>query len=324
MNRRAFLGSLAGVLLSAPLAAEAQPAGKMAKVGILIVGSAPDPLLEAFRRGLRDLGYIEDQTVVIAPRFAHGKPERYPALVGELLDLKVDVLVAGGGIAGARAATVATKTVPIVTPVMSDPVGSGLIVNLGHPGGNITGLSMLNTETTTKRLQLLREVFPNIARLAVLHDPRGEQAQLAVTETSAQRMGLQLQIFSALRPDEFETAFSMAKKARAEALLVLASGFFNAQRRRLVNLTVKYRVPAVYEHREFVDTGGLMSYGPNIADMYRRAAVLVDKILKGAKPGDLPVEQPTKFELVINLKTARALGLTIPPSLLQRADQVIE
>jgi len=324
VNRRAFLGSLAGVLLSAPLAAEAQPAGKMAKVGILIVGSAPDPLLEAFRRGLRDLGYIEDQTVVIAPRFAHGKPERYPALVGELLDLKVDVLVAGGGIAGARAATVATKTVPIVTPVMSDPVGSGLIVNLGHPGGNITGLSMLNTETTTKRLQLLREVFPNIARLAVLHDPRGEQAQLAVTETSAQRMGLQLQIFSALRPDEFETAFSMAKKARAEALLVLASGFFNAQRRRLVNLTVKYRVPAVYEHREFVDTGGLMSYGPNIADMYRRAAVLVDKILKGAKPGDLPVEQPTKFELVINLKTARALGLTIPPSLLQRADQVIE
>jgi len=324
VNRRAFLGSLAGVLLSAPLAAEAQPAGKMAKVGILIVGSAPDPLLEAFRRGLRDLGYIEDQTVVIAPRFAHGKPERYPALVGELLDLKVDVLVAGGGIAGARAATVATKTVPIVTPVMSDPVGSGLIVNLGHPGGNITGLSMLNTETTTKRLQLLREVFPNIARLAVLHDPRGEQAQLAVTETSAQRMGLQLQIFSALRPDEFETAFSMAKKARAEALLVLASGFFNAQRRRLVNLTVKYRVPAVYEHREFVDTGGLMSYGPNIADMYRRAAVLVDKILKGAKPGDLPVEQPTKFELVINLKTARAIGLTIPPSLLQRADQVIE
>jgi putative ABC transport system substrate-binding protein len=207
---------------------------------------------------------------------------------------------------------------------MSDPVGSGVIVNLGHPGGNITGLSMLNTETTTKRLQLLREVFPNIARLAVLHDPRSEQAQLAVTETSAQRMGLQLQIFSALRPDEFETAFSMAKKARAEALPVLASGFFNAQRKRLVNLTVKYRIPAVYEHREFVDTGGLMSYGPTIAEMYRRAATYVDKILKGAKPGDLPVEQSTKFELVINLKTAKVLGLTIPQSLLLRADQVIE
>jgi putative ABC transport system substrate-binding protein len=324
MDRRAFLGTMASGLLAAPLAVEAQPAGKMPKVGILIVGSAPDPLLEAFRRGLRDLGYTEDQNVVIAPRFAHGKPERYPALVGELLDLKVDVLVAGGGIAGARAATVATKTVPIVTPVMSDPVGSGVIVNLGHPGGNITGLSMLNTETTTKRLQLLREVFPNIARLAVLHDPRSEQAQLAVTETSAQRMGLQLQIFSALRPDEFETAFSMAKKARAEALPVLASGFFNAQRKRLVNLTVKYRIPAVYEHREFVDTGGLMSYGPTIAEMYRRAATYVDKILKGAKPGDLPVEQSTKFELVINLKTAKVLGLTIPQSLLLRADQVIE
>ena len=330
MDRRTFIGSLAGGLLASPLAAEAQQPGKVARIGYLASNLAASPHApEAFRQGLRDLGYVEGRTIVIEYRDAEGKLERFPALAAELVALKVDVIVAGGGTPAALAAKQVTRTLPIVFAVVGDPVGSGLVTSLARPGGNLTGLSNVAAELVGKRLEQLRHAVPGVSRVAALWQPgnfpaRTEEDMVKEAEVTARAMGVRLQFVEARGPEDFDRAFSDMIRARAGALTVLTSSMFFSERRRLADLVAKNRLPAVYPLREFVDAGGLMSYGADVADLFRRAATYVDKILKGAKPADLPVEQPTKFELVINLKTAKALGLTIPPSLLQRADQVIE
>jgi len=328
MERRTFLGMMAGSLLAAPLAAEAQPVAKVPRIGYLALNPTANPHLhEAFRQGLRDLGYVEGRNVVIESRDAEGKPERLPALAAELVALKVDVLVAQPTVA-ALAAKQATRTLPIVFPV-ADPVSSGLVTSLARPGGNLTGLSILAPEMVGKGLELLKQAVPGVSRVAVLWDPgafpeRTAKDMRKEVEVAARALGVRLQFIEARGPDDFDRAFSEMTRARAGALTVLGGSMLFSERKRLVDLAAKNRLPAVYPWREGVDAGGLMAYGPNVADLFRRAATYVDKILKGAKPGDLPIEQPTKFELVINLKTAKALGLTIPRSLLQRADQVIE
>jgi putative tryptophan/tyrosine transport system substrate-binding protein len=327
MDRRAFLAG-AAALLAAPLAAEAQPAGKVPRIGYLALNPAANPHLhEAFRQGLRDLGYVEGRNVVIEYREAEGKPERLPALAAELVALKVDVLVAQPTVA-ALAAKQATRTLPIVFPV-AEAVMSGLVTSLARPGGNITGLTVLAPEMVAKGLELLKQAVPGVSRVAVLWHPGAFPERMAKdmrkeVEVAARVLGVRLQFLATRGPDDFDRAFSEMIRARAGALTVLGGSMFVSERRRLVDLAAKNRLPAVYTSRESVDAGGLMAYGPSVPDLFRRAATYVDKILKGAKPGDLPVEQPTKFELVINLKTAKALGLTIPASLLQRADQVIE
>jgi len=328
VHRRDFLIA-AGALLAAPLAAEAQQAAKVARIGYLSTNPTVTPhLREAFRQGLRDLGYVEGRNVVIEYRFAEGKVEQLPALAAELAALKVDVIVASGTLA-ALAAKQATSTLPIVFSPAGDPVGSGLVTSLARPGGNVTGLSAFAPELVGKRLELLKQAVPGVSRVAVLWQPgafgeRAEMDTLKRAEVAARDLGVPLQFVEARGPADFDRAFSDMTRARAGALTVLASNMFNSERRRLVDLAAKNRLPALYSARELVDAGGLMSYGANLADLNRRAATYVDKILKGTKPADLPVEQPTKFELVINLKTAKALGLTIPQSVLARADEVIQ
>jgi putative ABC transport system substrate-binding protein len=328
MERRTFMAMLTGGLVVAPLAAEAQQAAKVARLGFLTFNVAPNrPLQEAFLQGLRDLGYVEGRNLVIEYRDAEGIPERLPALAADLVGLKVDVILAGGT-AQALAAKRATRTLPIVFAQAADPVASGLVTSLARPGGNVTGLSILGPELVGKGLELLTQALPGVSRVAVLWQPgalgeRTEKDMLKEAEVAARALGVRLQFVEARGPENFDRAFSDMIRARAGALAVLP-GTNNTWRRRLVDLAAKNRLPAVYSLREFVDAGGLMSYGPSLADLNRRAATYVDKILKGAKPGDLPVEQPTKLELVINLKTAKALGLTISQSLLQRADEVIQ
>jgi putative ABC transport system substrate-binding protein len=329
MDRREFIGTLVGGLVAAPLAAEAQQAAKVPRIGFLANNPAGSPhLLEAFRQGLRDLAYVEGRNVVIEYRAAEGKFERFPALAAELVALKVDVIVAANSLA-VLPAKQATRTIPIVFTAVPDAVGSGFVTSLSRPGGNVTGLSALAPELVGKCLEHLTQAVPRVSRVAVLWHPgafgeRTEKDMLKGAEVAARALGVRLQFLEAGGPADFDRAFSDMTKARAGALTVLTSGMFFNERRRLVDLAAKNRLPAVYPWREAVDAGGLMAYGANIADLWRRAATYVDKILKGAKPGDLPVEQPTKFELVINVKTAKALGLTIPQSLLGRADQVIE
>ncbi len=329
MERRAFMAMLTGGIVIAPRAAEAQQAAKIARIGYLSVSLAPNPHLpEAFRQGLRDLGYVEGRNVVIEYRSAEGI-ERIPALAAELVALKVDVIFVGGGTRATLAAMQATKTIPIVFTGVGDPVTSGLVTSLARPGGNVTGLSGLGPELVGKRLELLTQAVPGVTRVAVLWLPgalgeRTDREMLKAADVAAGALGVRLQVVEARGPADFDRAFSDMTRAHAGALTVLPSNRFLREHRRLVDLAAKNRLPAVYTSREFVDAGGLMAYGANGADNYRRAATYVDKILKGAKPADLPVEQPTKFELVINLKTAKALGLTIPPSLLARADEVIQ
>jgi putative ABC transport system substrate-binding protein len=330
IDRRTFLAGTGAVFLAAPLAVEAQQAAKVARIGYLALNLAANPhLREAFLQGLRDLGYVEGRNLMIETRSAEGKRERLPALAAELVALKVDVIVVAGGTLAALAAKQATRTLPIVFTPAADPVESGLVTSLARPGGNVTGLSILAPELVGKCLEQLKQAVPGVSRVAVLWQPgavpeRTEKDMLKGAEVAARALGVRPQFVEARGPADFDRAFSDMTKARAGALTVLGSTMFGNERRRLVDLAAKNRLPAVYPWREFVDAGGLMAYGPNVAVLYRRAATFVDKILKGAKPGDLPVEQPTKFELVINLKTAKALGLTIPPSLLQRADQVIQ
>ena len=316
-------------LVLAPLAAEAQQAAKVPRIGWLAVNRAPNlHLSEAFRQGLRDLGYVEGRNVVIEYRDAEGKFERFPALAAELVALKVDVIVAASTPA-ALAARQATKTIPVIFVALGDPVTSGLVTSLARPGGNVTGVSFLSPELVGKRLELLTQAVPGVGRIAVLWQPGDVPESTAKdlrteAEVAARALGVRLQVVEARGPADFDRAFSAMTKAHVDALSVLPSAMLFSERGRLVDLAAKYRLPAVYPWREGADAGGLMSYGPNLPDLYRRAATYVDKILKGAKPADLPVEQPTKFELVINMKTAKALGLTIPQTLLQRADQVIQ
>jgi ABC-type uncharacterized transport system substrate-binding protein len=331
VHRRTFLAGTGAVLLAAPLAGEAQQAGKVARIGFLVTGSLDSrearAILDAFRQGLRERDYVEGQNIVIEYRSADGKIERLPGLAIELARLKVDLIIAGNT-PMVRAAQQATATIPIVASVMGDPVGDGLVASLARPGGNITGLTFLGPELVPKRLGLLKETLPTVSRVAALWHPgaqgeRSERDMLKGTEVAARSLGVQLQLVEVRSSDEFDRAFSTMAKERTEALLQFPSTMLFNERRKLVALVMKHRLPAMFHAREFVELGGLISYGASITDLYRRSAVYVDKILKGAKPADLPVEQPTKFELVLNLKTAKALSLTIPPSLLQRADEVI-
>jgi putative ABC transport system substrate-binding protein len=327
--RLAFSITLALGGLFSPLAAEAQQAAKIVRIGLLSNNPAANPqVTEAFRQGLRDLGYVEGRNLVIEWRSAEGKLERFPALAAELVALNVDVIVAGN-MRAALAAKQATATLPIVFDVVADPVGSGLVTNLARPGGNVTGLTSLGPELVGKRLEQLTQAVPGVSRVAVLWHPGGSNERtdrdlLKEAEVAARALGVRLQFVEARGPADFDRAFSAMTRARAGALTVLTSPMFFSEQRRLVDLAAKNRLPAMYSQREFVDAGGLMAYGANFVDAARRVATYVDRILKGAKPGDLPVEQPTKFELVINVKAAKALGLTIPPSVLARADQVVE
>jgi putative ABC transport system substrate-binding protein len=327
MDRRTFLAMLTGGIVVAPLAAEAQQTAKVARIGYLSNDLAGSPHLpEAFRQGLRDLGYVEGRNVVIEYRDVEGKLERYPALAAELVALKVDVIVALG-YPGTLAAKNATNTIPIIMVAVADPVRIGLIASLVRPGGNITGLTLLaGTEIVGKHLELLKEAVPNLSRVAVLWNPANPMhvLRLREVEVAGRSLRVQLQILKAQGPEEFDSAFAAMTRERAGALYVVGDPMLRQHRRRLAELAAKSRLPAVYELKDHVEAGGLMAYGPSILDMYWRAATYVDKILKGAKPADLPVEQPTKFELVINMKTAKALGLTIPQSLLLRADQIIQ
>ena len=328
-NRERVMATLIGALLIlvASLAAEAQPqVSKPARVGFLWTASpvAAASYREAFADGLRQLGYVEGRDVTIEHRYAEDRLEALAGLATEILRGGVDVVVTQGTPA-ARAAKQATTTVPIVMVNVGDPVRAGLIASLSRPGGNVTGLTIVASELSVKRLQLLKEALPKISRVAVLWDSAGASLDPDGTLNAAARsLGLRLQPLEVRGPKDFENAFADARRQRAEALLVLPSPILNFQRRRLLELAARDRLPASYQAREFVDAGGLMSYGPHLADGVRRAAGYVHKILKGARPADLPVEQPVKFELVVNLKTAKALGLTIAPAVLTRADEVIQ
>jgi putative ABC transport system substrate-binding protein len=324
MERRAFISGITGGLLAAPLAAQAQQAGQVPRIGV--IGTATSSLmsvwLTAFREGLRERGYVEGQNIAIEYRWGEGKPERFPGFAAELVRLRVDMIVTSGAYA-IRAAQRATSIIPIVMAIVEDPVEQGFVTSLAHPGGNLTGLSFQDSELVTKRLQLLREAIPELTRVAVLWDSIRPNAFKAV-ERAAPSLGLVPQVLEVRGGQDLERAFEAARQQRAQAVIQLASPLFAAHRKTILSLMAKGRLPAVCQERTFVVDGCLMAYGPNFPDMFRRAAYYVDKILKGAKPADLPVEQTSQFELVINLKTAKALGLTIPPSLLQRADQVIE
>ena len=325
MNRRAFLAG-AAALLVAPLAAQAQPAGKVPRIGFLFSGaSGPAREVDAFRQGLRDLGYIEGQNIAIEYRFAGGQVERLPELAAELVRLKLDVIVAPYT-PPALAAKRATSTIPIVFAVVADAVGAGLIANFARPGRNITGLTSSSAELGGKRLELLKQVVPKASRVAVLYNPadRSNVLVLKQLQESAPTLALTLQPLEVREPREFEGAFLAMTRERAHAMFGTPGVLTFEHKKVLVDLAAKRRIPAMWGHRQFVDAGGLVSYAVNFYDQIRQTAVYVDKILKGAKPDDLPVEQPTRFELVINFKTAKTLGLAIPQSLLARADQVIE
>ena len=320
-----FIVLLAFGVFVAPLTANAQEQARIPRIGYLSPRPGPSPFDEAFGRGLRELGYVEGKNIIIDYRYAGWAWDRLPALAAELIRGKVDILVATGGSATALAAKSATRTIPIVFTT-ADPVRGGLVASLARPGGNITGVNILTAELNVKRLQLLKEAVPGANRVAVLVNPTGSTSgpTLKDMEGAARSLGLGLLVQQVRDQKDLANAFSKMTQGRARALAVMNDPLFLAQREQIVALAAKSHLPAVYEFREFVDAGGLMSYGTSIAEMYRRVAAYVDKILKGARPADLPVEQPTKLELVINLKSARTLGLTIPKSVLLRADEVIE
>ena len=327
MSGRILNWLLTTVFLAIASLAQTQQPTKVPRIGYLGAASpsATSERIEAFRRGLRELGYVEGKNIVIERRSAEGKSDRLPALAVELVRLKVDVIVTGGS-AATRPAKEATSTIPIVMAPDSDPVGNGFVASLARPGGNITGLATLAPELSGKRLELLKEVVPRLSRVAVLGsstEPANAQS-LKETELAAGAFGVKLQYLGILGSKDIETAFGAASKARADAVLVLGGAVLNSHRTQIADLAVKSRLPAIYHRQEFVEDGGLMSYDANPNDLARRAATYVDKILKGAKPADLPVEQPTKFEFIINLKAAKQIGLTIPPNLLARADKVFK
>jgi len=325
MKKKITVLALCAMLFALCASASAQQP-KVPQIGLLFSSSPSAQLarIEAFRQGLREIGYVEGKNIVIELRSAEGKPDRLPALAAELVRLKVDVIVSAAPTV-TRAIKEATVTIPIVMAQDRDPVGNGFVANLARPGGNITGLSSLAPEISGKQLELLKEIVPRLSRVAVLGTSTspGTAQVLKELELAGGAFKVQLQYLDVLSSKDIETAFRAASKARAEAVLVLGGPVLNSQRTQVVDLAVKNRFPGIYIAIEFVDAGGLMSYGTSVTDLFRRAAVYVDKILKGAKPADLPVEQPTKFELVINLTAAKQIGLTIPPNVLARADKVI-
>jgi putative ABC transport system substrate-binding protein len=321
MDRRSFIGALTGSILVAPLAARAQRADKVHRIGYLNLRAGPGALDETFVQRLRELGYVEGRNLIIDYRWVGEREERLPALAAELVQLKVDVIVTNAN-AAVDAAKRATSTIPIVMTASNDPVGSGLVASLGHPGGNVTGMTLFSTELAGKRLQLLRELLPRAKRVAVL---AGSNLTLvSAMQTAAPRMGFELIVQVVTKPEELLDAFREFLRLGAQALIVQVTPVTFDQRDKIAELAAQNRLPAIYDIRIFVDAGGLVSYGPDALEMYRHAAIYVDKILKGAKAGDLPIFQPTKFEFVINLKTAKALDLTIPQAVLRRADEVIQ
>jgi len=328
MDRRAFLCTVAGGLLAAPLGAEAQQSGKVYRVGFLLHGSRGprDPLIQAFEQALRERGWVPGENLVIVYRSAEGQYDRLPALAAELVRLEPQVIVAVST-AAARATKDATSRIPIVMWGVSDPIGAGLITNFARPGGNVTGITITPTwEIMAKHLQLLKEVVPRARRIAVVWNPANPAMAPGVraVEKAAPSLGVELQVVGVQTPAEFEPAFRTMTQARADAIVIFQDSTFFTHLARLADLAVRHRLPSMCGLDGYAKAGGLMAYGVNFAEAYRQAAGYVDTLLRGANPADLPVEQPTKFHLVINLQTAKALGLTIPPSLLQRADQVIE
>jgi ABC-type uncharacterized transport system substrate-binding protein len=325
MQVKFFFYILSAVILTTTDAADAQQQAKVPKIGWLGARSASAPAREVFMRELRSLGYTEGKNIAFEYRYAEGKLDRLPALVDELVRLNVDVLLTPSTPA-AVAGKNATRTIPIVFYSGSDPVAAGLVDSLARPGGNITGFTTVSAVLAGKRLELLREIVPKLARVAALWNPQDPSSAQSWKESQlpAREMGLQLHSMEVSRADKFESAFKEATKASSAALALMASPFFFSNQKQIVDLAAKHRLPAIYANGEFVGSGGLMSYGADEDEAYRRAAVFVDKILKGTKPADIPVEQPTKFELVINLKTAKQIGLTIPPNVLARADRVMK
>ena len=326
--RAALTVVLALTLLAAPLAAEGQQQGKVVRIGLLDYGTSnPSSTARwnALRGRLRELGYVEGQNVVFEPRWGNGQAARLPSLAAELIDIRVDILVTATSEA-ALAAKQATSSVPIVTATTGDPVKLGLVASLARPGGNVTGVISLNSDLAGKRLELLKQLIPRASRIAILRVPENRSSVLSVrdTEHASRSLGVAVQIVDARDPRDFDAAFLTMKRARADAVILGVNTPFIAERRRLAKLAVLHRLPMMTPAKEYAEAGGLLSYGTNYLDQFRRAATYVDKIIKGAKPADLPVEQPTTFELVINMKTAKALALAIPPSLLLSADQVIE
>jgi len=327
MERRIFLGVIASGLLAAPLTAEAQPAGRVYRIGFLGNSTAAleANLVGPFREGLRERGYVEGRDLTIEYRWAEGAYERFPALISELIALKSDIIVTAGTPA-ALAAQRTTTTIPVVMAAVGDPIGTGLVKSLARPGGNLTGLAGIAPDLEGKRLEMLTQIVPRLSSVAFLGNPANPLHVTSEKQAGAAAKALHLKVvfFPVRAEGEFDHAFQAIVGQRCEALVMLADRLFLHHRARIVEFTARQRLPAVYAYDELVQVGGLMSFGPSYPEMHRRAAYYVDKILRGAKPGDLPIEQPTTFELVINLKTAKTLGLTIPPALLQRANQVIE
>jgi putative ABC transport system substrate-binding protein len=332
MKRREFMTLLGGAVVTWPSCVCAERASKGARIGLLLTASlnsaGQQGILDAFRQGLRERGYVEGQNIVIEYRAADGRIERFSELATELVRLNLDLIVASNTPA-ARAAKEATTSIPIVVPVMGDPVGDGLVASLARPGGNITGMSFLGPELATKRLELLKQALPTISRVAALWHPGayGESTMsemMRKVEAAAGTLLVELQLIEVRGAADFDRAFLAMARERADALIVLPSPMLFSERRNIVDLATRHRLPSIAMAREFAELGGFMAYGANIPDLFRRAAVYVDMILQGTKPTDLPVQQPTKFELVINLKTAKALGLTMPQTLLVAADEVIE
>jgi ABC-type uncharacterized transport system substrate-binding protein len=327
MRRRDFTALVVVGTTMWPLHIHAQQSRKIPRIGVLLPGApvSSSPRTKAFLDGLRELGYVEGRTIAIEWKWGNDQPDTLPGLAADLVRSNIDVIVTGGT-PSAQALKAATRTIPIVIAVVGDPVAAGLVDNLARPGGNVTGFSIVAPELGTKRLELLKEIVPNLSSIAVLLNPKNPQSKIEMKEmqTAAQVMGLQLHPAEISTEGELEDAFIAMNKAAAQGLILLTDSIFFSERKRTVDLASKYKLPAMYFFQVFVEEGGLMSYGPSDADLFRRAAGYVDRILKGTKPGELPVEQPTKFDLYINLSTAKTLGVTIPESFVARAAKVIE
>jgi putative tryptophan/tyrosine transport system substrate-binding protein len=323
VKRREFI-TLLGSAAAWPLAARAQQAGGTARIGLLWPGDAPpvSPRMESFRQGLRALGFVDGQNIAIELRYAQRGPQQLPELAAELISLKVDVILAPGDLAP-KVAQQATKTIPIVAGG-DDLLGAGIVASLSRPGGNTTGNTILSPELSAKRLEILRDIIPGLSRVTALWDPTTGASQVTMTTSAALSLNLKLQVLEVRHREDVAGAVRAARDSQAEALNVFSSPFLASLHREIIAFAAEYRIPAIYQWKEHVEVGGLVSYGPNLAAVWRQFGIIVAKLLKGVKPADLPVEQPTKFELVVNLRTAKSLGLSIPPSVLLRADEVIE